>query len=57
MAKLNNKNVGIDINVANELLKPRTDLYKAINPETTVVCGDITKEEIYNKIIKAINLQ
>lgn len=47
------KDVGIDIKVANELLKPRADLYKAINPETTVVCGDITKEEIYNKIISS----
>lgn len=45
------KDVGIDIKVANELLEKRADLYRAINPETTVVCGDITKEEVFSEII------
>lgn len=45
------KDVGIDIKVANELLEKRADLYRAINPETTVICGDITKEEVFSKII------
>lgn len=45
------KDVGIDIKVANELLEKRADLYRAINPEATVVCGDITKEEVFSKII------
>lgn len=47
------KDVGIDIKVANELLKKRADLYKAINPKTTVICGDITNDEIFNKIIES----
>lgn len=47
------KDIGIDIKVANELLSKRADLYKAINPETIVVCGDITKDEIFNKIIES----
>ena len=33
---------GIDIVVANELLDARANLYKAINPSTTVICGDIS---------------
>ena len=37
------KEAGIDIVVSNELLEKRADLYRAIAPETTVVCGDITK--------------
>ncbi|MEE1197905.1 MAG: DNA (cytosine-5-)-methyltransferase [Acutalibacteraceae bacterium] len=45
------KDVGIDIKVANELLEKRADLYRAINPEATVVCGDITKEDVFSKII------
>ena len=44
------KEAGIDIVVANELLEKRADLYRAIAPETTVVCGDITKEEVFEKI-------
>ena len=45
------KDVGIDIKVANELLEKRADLYRAIYPETTVVCGDITKDEVFSKIL------
>ena len=37
------KDAGIDILVANELIKQRADLYKSISPDTNVICGDITK--------------
>lgn len=47
------KDVGIDIKVANELLSKRADLYKAINPETTVICGDITNNDIFDRIIES----
>lgn len=47
------KDVGIDIKVANELLAKRADLYRAINPETNVICGDITNKEIFSQIISA----
>ena len=47
------KDIGIDIIVANELLEQRANLYKSISPETTVICGDITREEIFEKIISA----
>lgn len=45
------KNIGIDIVVANELIERRANLYKAISPETDVICGDITDKNIFNKII------
>ena len=44
--------IGIEIAVANELLKSRADLYKAINPKTSVVCGDISKQNIFDNILK-----
>ena len=47
------KDVGIDIKVANELLEKRANLYRAINPETTVICGDITKDDVFLKIISS----
>ncbi len=47
------KQVGIDILVANELLQNRADLYKSISPETNVICGDITQEEVFEQIMNA----
>ena len=47
------KDIGIDIKVANELVEKRANLYKAINPDTNVICGDITDENIFNSIISA----
>ena len=46
------KDVGIDILVSNELIKERADLYKAISPTTEVICGDITNELVFNKIVE-----
>ena len=44
---------GIDIVVANELLDVRANLYKAINPSTTVICGDISDQKVFAQIIEA----
>ena len=44
------KDIGIDIVVANELIERRANLYKAISPETDVICGDITDENIFREI-------
>ena len=30
-----------------------SDLYKYISPETNVICGDITKDEVFEKIISS----
>ena len=42
---------GIDIKVANELLKDRCEFYKYLYPDTEVVCGDITDKFVYDEII------
>lgn len=47
------KDIGIDIVVANELLEKRANLYSYINPNTKVICGDITNEKIFNQIMSS----
>lgn len=47
------KDVGIDIKVSNELIEKRANLYKAINPETNVICGDITDQNVFDKIMNS----
>lgn len=49
------KDIGIDIVVANELVERRAKLYKAINPNTKVICGDITDKQVFNDIIQFLS--
>lgn len=42
----------VDVVVANELVKRRADLYQAIYPNTEMICGDITEEATYKKILQ-----
>ena len=44
--------IGINVSVANELIKKRAQLYSAIYPKTNMICGDINDESIYNSILK-----
>ena len=44
------KEIGINICIANELIKRRAKLYSEIYQETEVVVGDFTDVEIFNKI-------
>lgn len=48
--------LGIEIVLANELMKERADFYKHLYPSTEVICGDITddlvRDEIVNKAIQ-----
>lgn len=46
------KDVGVNIVVANELLKDRAAFYKHLYPECNMICGDITDKNTYQKIIK-----
>lgn len=46
---------GINVIVANELLPARAALYEASHEKTKVIQGDITKPEVYQKIVDAIN--
>src|SRR5699024_5252985 len=44
--------IGIEVLVANELEQRRADLYSKIYPKTNMICGDITKDDTLNEIIK-----
>lgn len=44
--------VGVDIVVANELLKERADFYQHVYPECNMICGDILDEKIYMRILQ-----
>ena len=45
--------IGIDIIVANELIERRAKLHSELYPDCKTICGDITKPEIFNDIIKS----
>ena len=40
------KRIGFEVVVANELLERRASLYSKIYPETNMICGDITSDDI-----------
>lgn len=46
------KEMGIDVVVANEIIERRAILYSKIYPDTHMICGDITNNNIFNKIIE-----
>jgi len=45
------KKIGVNVVIANELIERRAILYSKIYPETHMICGDITNEEIFNKVV------
>lgn len=45
------KDCGIDIYVANELIKQRADLYRSVFPSANMICGDITDNNVFERII------
>ena len=47
------KQCGIDIIVANEIIQKRADLYKKLYPNCNMICGDISKKEVFDKIVKS----
>lgn len=46
------KNHDINIVVANELLEKRAEFYNFLYPKTKMICGDITKKDIFEKVLK-----
>jgi DNA (cytosine-5)-methyltransferase 1 len=42
--------IGVEVVLANELVKRRAELYSEIYPKTEMICGDITEKNIYEKI-------
>lgn len=50
------KDIGVDILLANELLPRRAEFYQSVYPDTEMICGDITNEELRTLIVnKAID--
>lgn len=47
--------IGVNIVVANELVNKRAKLYRELNPDCKMICGDISNEYIFSKIIKYSN--
>ena len=45
--------IGLDIVVANELIKRRADLHSKLYPGCKTICGDITNPQIFNSIIES----
>lgn len=45
------KEIGVNVVVANEIDERRAEFYKFIYPNTDMICGDITDDDIYNEII------
>lgn len=45
------KKIGFDVVIANELIERRAALYSKIYPDTNMICGDITTDDIQNRII------
>lgn len=46
------KKHNVSIVIANELLEDRAKFYKFCHPETDVIIGDITRDTIFNELIK-----
>lgn len=44
--------LGLDIITANELISKRANLYRSIYPDTNMICGDISNEGVFDRIIE-----
>ena len=47
------RDIGIDIATANELIEKRAKLYRALNPEVDMICGDITDSGVFSDVMAA----
>ena len=46
------KEIGVDIVLANELLRDRAEFYSAVYPHTEMICGDITDDSTRASIVE-----
>ena len=46
------RELGVDVAVANELLERRAKCYAEIYPETEMIPGDITTDDVFSKVIR-----
>lgn len=44
--------VGVKVVIANELIEERARFYSEVYPETQMICGDITNEEVRDRIVR-----
>ena len=44
--------IGVDIKIANELLPERARFYQDVYPKTEMICGDITKDDVRDRLIE-----
>lgn len=51
------KSLGINVVVANELEQRRVEIYRQIYPNTEMICGDITNNDVYSSIRTACKKQ
>lgn len=45
------EDVGFHVAVANELIERRAKLYSEIYPQAKMICGDITEDDVFNRIV------
>lgn len=43
--------LGVDIKIANEIDEERARFYQEVYPHTTMICGDITNDDVRDKIV------
>ena len=46
------KDIGVDIKLANEIDEKRAQFYQEVYPDTEMICGDITDDDLRNQIIE-----
>lgn len=51
MAETYLEELGIEIVTANELLEERANFYKHLHPKANMICGDITNNDVFDKVI------
>lgn len=45
--------IGINIITANELVPKRAELYRKLNPNCDMICGDITDEQVFSNVMNS----
>ncbi len=50
------KDLGIEIKTANELIEKRASLYKFFYPDTNMINGSITEQNVFDQVLKSIKL-
>lgn len=53
MAETYFKELGIDVVIANELLEERCRFYSHLHPDVNMINGDITDDEVFEKVVTA----